>query len=358
MKNKEIELKFGFEGDDKNLIETFKKIGIVSSETTLNLDNTYFDTKEQDLFHIRAGLRIRHADSFSEQTLKVKGENIGGLHQRNEYNVPVDGMTVVPNLKLFPKEALPSEIDIDSVQKRLVPVCRINFKRHLFNLEVLDGVFEVACDKGYIESENEGRLPISELEIELKSTSVKDSDVLGLFSNLCTLLAVNELPLVLEPFSKMHRASLMQHLSPMSLNLEGLREEGDLMSYTRSLVVLFEDLYGYFLVSADPTVLSMFISATENLIHALKLIRRKNRPAFLGRLKQTVSYRDDLTVILKILKSFLGTLEHYRKNVLNYKLRDSRKTAEVFKAIRDDEKNFKIFLIPLKLRLLLSLISG
>ena len=76
MQDKEIELKFGFDGDASNLYEIFSHIGAVSNKTTLHLDNTYFDTDDKALFGIHAGLRIRRGDDFSEQTLKVKGENI------------------------------------------------------------------------------------------------------------------------------------------------------------------------------------------------------------------------------------------------------------------------------------------
>lgn len=151
MNNKEIELKFGYDGKADNLFETFSKIGNVSAESEQHLDNTYFDTDDKDLFALKAGLRIRRADTFTEQTLKVKGENIGGLHKRVEYNLPIDDTAEVPNLLKFPKEAFPESFDVDSVQQKLKKVCHISFTRHLFNLSLLDSVFEVAYDKGFIE---------------------------------------------------------------------------------------------------------------------------------------------------------------------------------------------------------------
>ena len=121
MNNKEIELKFGYDGKADNLFETFSKIGNVSAESEQHLDNTYFDTDDKDLFALKAGLRIRRADTFTEQTLKVKGENIGGLHKRVEYNLPIDDTAEVPNLLKFPKEAFPeSTIVIGIIAKVLV----------------------------------------------------------------------------------------------------------------------------------------------------------------------------------------------------------------------------------------------
>src|SRR5574344_2026248 len=119
MQNKEIELKFGFDGDAKNLYSIFSNIGSVSNETDLHLDNTYFDTDKRDLFAIKTGLRIRRGDSSSEQTLKVKGENIGVLHKISEYNLPIEVSALVPNVLTFPKEAFPENYDIDSVQANL-----------------------------------------------------------------------------------------------------------------------------------------------------------------------------------------------------------------------------------------------
>ena len=136
MNNKEIELKFGYDGKADNLFETFSKIGNVSAESEQHLDNTYFDTDDKDLFALKAGLRIRRADTFTEQTLKVKGENIGGLHKRVEYNLPIDDTAEVPNLLKFPKEAFPESFDVDSVQQKLKKVCHISFTRHLFNLSL------------------------------------------------------------------------------------------------------------------------------------------------------------------------------------------------------------------------------
>ena len=53
MNNKEIELKFGYDGKADNLFETFSKIGNVSAESEQHLDNTYFDTDDKDLFALK-----------------------------------------------------------------------------------------------------------------------------------------------------------------------------------------------------------------------------------------------------------------------------------------------------------------
>ena len=367
MNNKEIELKFGYDGRAENLSETFSKIGKVSSEREQHLDNTYFDTDDKDLFALKAGLRIRRADTFTEQTLKVKGENIGGLHKRVEYNLPVDDSAEVPNLLKFPKEAFPEGFDVDAVQKKLKKVCHISFTRHLFNLTLLDSVFEVAYDRGFIEvgSEDGGNLtqyPLNELEIELKETTAKSEELLNIFSILCTHLATNNLPLLLEPFSKMHRAALLQNSSQMSLNLSPFDTENEAASiteYVKNLVACFEQLYGYYIISKDVTVLNLITAVLEELLLSLKLLKKKNLPAFIRGQNEPVTYRQDLQIIYRLIKNFYKVCIHLKKKLLNAKLNAKEKvTEDLFSVIRESEKQNKMFLIPLKLRLLLSLISG
>lgn len=372
MNNKEIELKFGFDGRADNLFEIFSRIGKVSSESVQNLDNTYFDTDDKDLFALKAGLRIRRADTFTEQTLKVKGENIGGLHKRVEYNLPIDDTAEVPNLLKFPKEAFPETFDVDAVQQKLKKVCHISFKRQLFNLSLLDSVFEVAYDNGFIEvgDMNNGSLvqhQLNELEIELKETTAKSEDLLNIFSILCTHLAANNLPLLLEPFSKMHRASLLQNSSNMSLNLSHFdtktagasEDECKVTIYIRNLVASFEQLYGYFLISKDATVFNLMTSVLEELLLSLKLLKKKNLPAFIRGQNEPVSYKQDLQIIYRLIKNFYKVCSHAEKKFLNAKLNSKSKAIDdLFSLVRESEKQNRMFLIPLKLRLLLSLIAS
>lgn len=358
MQDKEIELKFGFDGDASNLYEIFSHIGTVSNKTTLHLDNTYFDTDEKDLFSIHAGLRIRRGDNFSEQTLKVKGENIGGLHKRQEYNLPIDLGDNVPNLMKFPKEALPAEFDIESIQKKLKPICRINFTRYLFNLELLDSTFEVAYDNGFIEVDSSTKYPLSELEIELKETSVHSDELLNLFSILCTHLASNNIPLLLEPFSKMHRAALLQKQSNPTVDFSELDEAGTFIDYVTSQVSLFEKLYGYFLITHDAVLFSQITSLLDSLLLSLKYLKRRNFLAFIIGRKEPVEYKRDLQIIIRLLKSFHRVCSHVSKRMLLGRFRkNSKGISSCYEKIRVSEKNNKIFLIPLKLRLLLSLMA-
>ena len=359
MRNKEIELKFGLEGPVNNLFEIFSNIGTVSNPKVQHLDNTYFDTDTKDLFNIRAGLRIRHADDFSEQTLKVKGENIGGLHRRSEYNLPIEKDVTIPQLQKFPKEAFPENFDVDDIQERLSSVCRINFTRQLFTLELLDSEFEVAHDSGFIGVEGHEPYPINELEIELKKTQVENEDLLNLFSILCNNLATKDLPLLLEPFSKMHRASLLKKNSSRVLDLSSFETKGTTVDYVKNLVISFEQLYGYFVVNKESTTFSLFTCVLKDLIEALKLLRRRNLPAFIKGQNEPVEYQGDLKIIIRLLKTFYKACARNQKKLFKAQIRGYvQEIDSIFKAIRLVEQNTKMFLIPLKLRLLLSLLAN
>ena len=55
------------------------------------LTGIYFDTPNYDLRRADAGLRVRQVGSDWVQTLKVGGQAVGGLHQRQEWESKVAG---------------------------------------------------------------------------------------------------------------------------------------------------------------------------------------------------------------------------------------------------------------------------
>ncbi|MGN1280833.1 MAG: inorganic triphosphatase [Succinivibrio sp.] len=357
MQNKEIELKFGIDGNGEGIYESFSKIGSVSEVKEDHLDNVYFDTEQKDLFAIRAGLRIRRADAFCEQTLKIKGENLGGLHKRQEYNLPLDRDSALPNLEKFPKEVFPESFDIADIQHRLKSVCRISFTRRSFNLSMLDSVFEVAYDNGYIETLNGSRHPLCELEIELVESTVKNEDLLNLFSILCTELARNDLPLLLEPFSKMHRATLLEEPDRFTVSLGNISCKDRLPEYITSLTGIYENLYGLFLVRKEPLIFIQANTVLETLLHTLKILKRRNIPAFIRGRKEPVMYKQDLQIIYRLVKGFYKACLKEQKKLLICSLNQKTELADrIMQQIRQEEKNYRMFLIPLKLRQLASML--
>lgn len=357
MNNKEVEIKFGVLGEPENLLRILSSMGKVTGERTENLSNTYFDTTDQRLFAVQAGVRIRRADTYTEQTLKVKGENIAGIHSRGEYNIPIPSDTKIPILSLFPKEAWGPDFDVKGVQAELKAVCQIDFVRHSFDFEIMNSTFEVCYDHGGIKMADGSLYPINELEVELKETTVADDEIVMLFSTLATLFAERGLPLVLEPFSKMHRATIVLQNRRNSLDFSNLSETTTLNDYILELIKCFERLYGLFLVKHDPLVFTYLNSTLYTMIRALKQLKKSGKAAFAQGEREPVNYLDDLKIIIKILKSL-----YKKSNVIEEKLtklslahRDD-KVQEQVEAMRKVECHYQAFLIPLKLRLLMSML--
>lgn len=129
---------------------------------TYTLINRYFDTPEHSLTAAGIALRLRYREGQWLQTLKAKGTPTGGLHQRQEWEMAVTGEQL--ELDRFPASALPADLDLASLQ----PVFETNFERHEWQLPVGDADIELVWDQGQVLA-GERRVPIAEIELELKS---------------------------------------------------------------------------------------------------------------------------------------------------------------------------------------------
>ena len=129
------------------------------------LSNNYFDTPVRQLREMDCGLRVRTIDGRSEQTLKTAGRVIGGLHQRPEYNLPIDGLR--PDLYLFPLEIWPEDLELTELQHSLTSMFSTDFRRKTWLLSFADeAMVEVVLDVGEI-STGDDSVPICEMEFEL-----------------------------------------------------------------------------------------------------------------------------------------------------------------------------------------------
>ncbi len=132
--------------------------------STLHLVNTYFDTPERVLNSARVALRIREKNGRYIQTLKTKGESVCGLSHRGEWewNLPSPALDI-ERLSVVLPEVL-SGVDLTTLQ----PVFRTDFKRQVIDIVWQGAEIELALDLGEVIA-GERTLPISELELELKS---------------------------------------------------------------------------------------------------------------------------------------------------------------------------------------------
>lgn len=217
----EIEIKFFVAADiQEQLSNLLNKLDIISASSA-SLGNVYFDTPTLDLRKLDMGLRIRRSDEFSEQTIKCRGQVVGGLHARPEYNAPIDGD--LPTLASFPDAIWPSLAQRDEIQGKLVAQFRTDFvRRHwliAFESAGDSAEIELAWDRGEIVGA-QGCSAIDELELELKSGAA--SALFALASELAGLGGIR-----LGAQSKAQRgyrlAGLGKALAPQSLpDLNGL----------------------------------------------------------------------------------------------------------------------------------------
>lgn len=141
-----------------------------------SLVSTYFDTPDCYLMQHRAGFRVREVGGKLIQTLKAGGQVDSGLHQRNEWETEVSvlapDLTAIQAL-LEPHSKWSGLLDMPGLSQELKPVFTTRFQRYIWMLRLPEGdEVELALDLGEIESGQGGgarRLPISEIELELKS---------------------------------------------------------------------------------------------------------------------------------------------------------------------------------------------
>lgn len=265
--NCEIEVKLGLLKPCPQLKTALQSLGEVSAPRKDTLSNTYFDTPQRALFALKAGLRIRKAQSYQEQTLKVKGAALAGVHARQEYNVSLPGGLKIPDLSLFPDDAFPEGTDIAALQQNLVEQCAIDFKRTCYDLKYKGAKFEIAVDEGFIKASGI-KAPILELEIELKEGPSDSAELIPLFDEVVRGLGNAGVPLTLEPFSKMHRAALLMGAAERSAIELPKRRALSAAAYLTVNLKSFETLLGLFLVQLNPLYLGYMTVALKNLRRA------------------------------------------------------------------------------------------
>ncbi|AHG77462.1 inorganic triphosphatase [Mannheimia varigena] len=177
MENKnqaEIELKIMLESHNISLIENWlnsvKAFELLEQKSQM-LGNSYYDTPEQFFASQKMGLRVRSQNHQFEITLKTKGEIVGGLHIRPEYNLSLP--TNQPDfLALVERYHLPFE-NAEQIANSLQTIFSTDFIRQIWLFKVGTSKIEVALDQGLIKNRY-GEEAISELEFEIKQGNLSD----------------------------------------------------------------------------------------------------------------------------------------------------------------------------------------
>lgn len=159
----ELKLRFAPEQLVRLKRHALLKTGQSGRSVNRRLYNVYYDTPKLDLHHAAMALRLRRVNGRWLQTLKGGGEVQGGLHSRNEWEIPVSGEALE-----FPASP---EWDVHlprSLRKKLHPVFITDFLRTSRVLDWRGARIELCFDQGEIRTEQRS-MTICELELELKS---------------------------------------------------------------------------------------------------------------------------------------------------------------------------------------------
>ncbi len=167
----EIELKIMLADENIELVKNWLSKQNVISQAVDVLGNTYFDTPDQFFAVQQMGLRVRTKNNHYEMTLKAKGEIVGGLHIRPEYNLPLDSNQ--PDFKRLNSHFNLQMANAEQIAENLVPTFSTDFTRTTWLLECNGSQIEAGLDLGLIKNPF-GEEKICELEFELKSGELAD----------------------------------------------------------------------------------------------------------------------------------------------------------------------------------------
>lgn len=175
--NSEIELKFYAPDDCVDALQHILDEFSILQHEVRHLRSVYFDTAERHLRRWRMGLRIRTGDEQNVQTLKTAGRNVGGLHDRPEFNIVIEGNR--PELSRFEQVEWPDDIDLEILQQKLLPIFVTDFVRTTWLLDLdNETLIEVALDSGQLQADGKEE-PIQEIELELVKGDVAQLFVLA-----------------------------------------------------------------------------------------------------------------------------------------------------------------------------------
>ncbi|PKY10081.1 inorganic triphosphatase [Acidithiobacillus marinus] len=176
----------------------------ITQAPPLQLHAFYYDSRDNALQRARLAYRIRREDDAWVATLKASGQSAGGLHQRPEWNVPVDSNT--PDLNVF-QDSEAATLLAPYRELSLQVILETRFERHESRVTHRDGSeIIVALDHGEILARGQ-REAIREVELELAHGDA--AAVLEMGAALC-----QDLPLIPDQESKLFRGLRLAGLLP------------------------------------------------------------------------------------------------------------------------------------------------
>ncbi|RRN01015.1 CYTH domain-containing protein [Bibersteinia trehalosi] len=175
----EIEIKIMLLPENIALIKQWLTQQPIQKYQRQTLGNTYFDTPELFFAKAQMGLRVRTKNNQHEITLKMKGDIVGGLHIRPEYNLDLPNSQ--PDFKRLVSHYNLQIANSDAIAENLQATFSTDFERESWLLNYQHSQIEIALDMGIIKNRF-GEEPICELEFELKQGNL--ADLFALIQNM------------------------------------------------------------------------------------------------------------------------------------------------------------------------------
>lgn len=202
----EIELKLSLPPEHIALFYAHPLITQASqAPESTHLVSRYFDTPELTLWHHGLSLRIREAEGRTIQTLKSRGQQIGDLHHRHEWDQPVQGTR--PDIEAFEERAVVERLHQLLGDQPLRELFHTAFQRTQWNLSAEQTQIELVLDQGAVHTALR-QSPLHELELELKQG---DAQQLSVIADQLK----KQIPLILETRSKAERGYTLYMEEPL-----------------------------------------------------------------------------------------------------------------------------------------------
>jgi len=243
-----------------------QEVAVGGSETCQLLEAYYFDTPTYCLQKAKFAYRIRKEDMQWIATVKGGGSSAGGLHERQEWNVPT--VDAQPSIAVFADTPIGHSLEQIVGQEHLQCVLMTRFERKTIDVLMPDGSqIEVAADHGEIIAGGK-TTPILEIELELKAGQPAMLFVLGAALS-------KEYPVIPEPKSKFYRGLILAGLaSEPSSKMTPLPEIDKNMSAAAAFRTLLVHLIAHILVRQQ----AFFDEPTEpEHVHELRISLRRLR---------------------------------------------------------------------------------
>lgn len=179
----EIELKYSI--PDPSVIENlwddriFREFGDIDIDSQVRMHAVYYDTPDGTLRGEHAAFRIRRENEQSVATLKWDDRQTGGLFEREELNIRLNGDRCrTPDLDLFSESAEGKRLRELVGEDPLEEILRTEYLRRIKRVDAGTVIFEADLDTGTIVT-SRGTLEICELELEHFSGSLEEMKKIG-----------------------------------------------------------------------------------------------------------------------------------------------------------------------------------